>query len=194
MNLSSLKPAKGSIRNTKRIGRGNATGQGRTAGKGHKGYQSRSGTKNRFHFEGGQTPLMRRLPKRGFSNYGFRKDVQIVNLDKISDLGLEKINPEILVEKGVLKLSGFESDSAYEFCFFGSRTASDNRETLYTVIGQNSDSATLNAASNTDEIACVQGIQADENGEIFIEVTSGSNNDNANGFFYINAMRIAPEE
>ena len=103
MSLSSLKPAKGSIRNTKRIGRGNATGQGRTAGKGHKGYQSRSGTKNRFHFEGGQTPLMRRLPKRGFSNYGFRKDVQIVNLDKISDLGLDKINPEILVEKGVVK-------------------------------------------------------------------------------------------
>ena len=103
MNLSSLKPAKGSIRNTKRIGRGNATGQGRTAGKGHKGYQSRSGTKNRFHFEGGQTPLMRRLPKRGFSNYGFRKDVQIVNLDKISGLGLEKISPEILVEKGLVK-------------------------------------------------------------------------------------------
>ena len=103
MSLSSLKPAKGSIKNTKRIGRGNATGQGRTAGKGHKGYQSRSGTKNRFHFEGGQTPLMRRLPKRGFSNYGFRKDVQIVNLDKISDLGLDKINPEILIEKGVVK-------------------------------------------------------------------------------------------
>ncbi|WP_405199583.1 DUF4886 domain-containing protein [Christiangramia sp. LLG6405-1] len=100
----------------------------------------------------------------------------------------------ILVEKGILKLSGFESNSTYEFCFFGSRTATDNRETLYTVIGQNSDSATLNAASNTDEIACVQSIQADENGEIYIEVTSGANNDNANGFFYINAMRIAPEE
>ena len=68
MSLSDLKPADGSGSETKRIGRGNATGQGRTAGKGHKGYQSRSGTKNRFHFEGGQTPLMRRLPKRGFSN------------------------------------------------------------------------------------------------------------------------------
>ena len=103
MSLSRLKPAKGSVSNTKRIGRGNATGQGRTAGKGHKGYQSRSGTKLRFHFEGGQTPLMRRLPKRGFSNYGFRKDVQIINLDKISDLGLDKINPEILVDKGIVK-------------------------------------------------------------------------------------------
>ena len=103
MSLSSLRPAGGSLSNTKRIGRGNATGQGRTAGKGHKGYQSRSGTKNRFHFEGGQTPLMRRLPKRGFSNYGFRNEVQIVNLDKIATLGLNKINPEILVAKCVIK-------------------------------------------------------------------------------------------
>ena len=105
MSLSNLKPAKGSIKQTKRIGRGNATGQGRTAGKGHKGYQSRSGTKNRFHFEGGQTPLMRRLPKRGFSNYGFRKEVQIVNLDRIVNLDLLEVNPEILYEKGVIKKS-----------------------------------------------------------------------------------------
>ena len=103
MNLGTLKPNTGSTHRTKRIGRGNGSGQGRTAGKGHKGYQSRSGTKNRFHFEGGQTPLMRRLPKRGFSNYGFRKEVQIVNLERISTLGLDKVNPEILVEKGVVK-------------------------------------------------------------------------------------------
>ena len=103
MSLSNLIPAKGSVRKTKRIGRGNASGQGRTSGKGHKGYQSRSCTKNRFHFEGGQTPLMRRLPKRGFSNYGFRKEVQIVNLEKISTLGLDTVNPEILVKKGVVK-------------------------------------------------------------------------------------------
>ena len=103
MSLSNLKPIKGSIRDSKRIGRGNATGQGRTAGKGHKGYYSRSGTKDRFHFEGGQTPLMRRLPKRGFSNYGFRKIIQIVNLDRISALDIDKINPEILYEKGVIK-------------------------------------------------------------------------------------------
>ena len=103
MNLGTLKPKNGSISNTKRIGRGNGSGQGRTAGKGHKGYQSRSGTKNRFHFEGGQTPLMRRIPKRGFSNYGFRKEVQIVNLDRVINLGVEKINPDILFEKGVIK-------------------------------------------------------------------------------------------
>ena len=103
MSLSNLKPTKGSIKDSKRIGRGNATGQGRTAGKGHKGYYSRSGTKDRFHFEGGQTPLMRRLPKRGFSNYGFRKVIQIVNLNRISALDLKKINPEILYEKGIIK-------------------------------------------------------------------------------------------
>jgi len=103
MNLGNLKPSKGSVRSSKRIGRGNATGQGRTAGKGHNGYQSRSGTKNRFHFEGGQTPLMRRLPKRGFSNYGFRKDVQIINLDRLVDLNVEKIDAKLLFDKGVIK-------------------------------------------------------------------------------------------
>ena len=103
MELGTLKPTKGSISSSKRIGRGNGSGQGRTAGKGHKGYQSRSGTKNRFHFEGGQTPLMRRLPKRGFSNYGFRKEVQIVNLEKIDSLKIEKVDAHILHEKGVIK-------------------------------------------------------------------------------------------
>ena len=102
MNLGTLKPNKGSTHRTKRIGRGNGSGQGGTAGKGHKGYQSRSGTKNRFHFEGGQTPLMRRLPKRGFSNYGFRKEIQIVNLDKIVSLELEKVDTDILYEKGII--------------------------------------------------------------------------------------------
>ena len=102
MNLGTLNPNKGSTHRTKRIGRGNGSGQGGTAGKGHKGYQSRSGTKNRFHFEGGQTPLMRRLPKRGFSNYGFRKEIQIVNLDKIVSLELEKVDTEILYEKGII--------------------------------------------------------------------------------------------
>ena len=103
MNLGMLKPAVGSTRVTKRIGRGNGSGQGRTAGKGHKGYQSRSGTKNRFHFEGGQTPLMRRLPKRGFSNYGFRKEVQIVNLQRVASLEIDKVDAAILHEKGVIK-------------------------------------------------------------------------------------------
>ena len=103
MDLGTLKPTKGSISSSKRIGRGNGSGQGRTAGKGHKGYQSRSGTKNRFHFEGGQTPLMRRLPKRGFSNYGFRKEVQIVNLEKIASLKIEKVDANLLHKNGIIK-------------------------------------------------------------------------------------------
>ena len=103
MNLGALKPSNGSIRNTKRIGRGNGSGQGRTSGKGHKGYQSRSGTKNRFHFEGGQTPLMRRLPKRGFSNYGFRREIQIVNLERIASLDVDKVDVDILFTRGVIK-------------------------------------------------------------------------------------------
>tara|TARA_B110000116_G_scaffold30868_1_gene23133 strand:+ start:442 stop:882 length:441 start_codon:yes stop_codon:yes gene_type:complete len=103
MDLGTLKPAEGSVRDTKRIGRGNGSGQGRTAGKGHNGYQSRSGTKTRFHFEGGQTPLMRRLPKRGFSNYGFRKEVQIVNLEQVASLELDTVDVDILKERGVIK-------------------------------------------------------------------------------------------
>ena len=102
-----LNPAKGSTKNRKRIGRGNATGQGRTAGKGHKGYKSRSGTKAKLHFEGGQTPLARRLPKRGmkiFSKVLRRKHVcQIVNLDDLLKLRVKKINSEILFEKGLIK-------------------------------------------------------------------------------------------
>ncbi|MCM4157216.1 DUF4886 domain-containing protein [Gramella sp. AN32] len=98
-----------------------------------------------------------------------------------------------LIEKGVIKLSGFEGDSSYEFCFFGSRTATDNRETKYTVIGEDTNSAVLNTASNTDQLACVQGVKPNSDGEIIIEVSAGPNNDNSYGFFYINAMRIAPE-
>ena len=64
MKLSELRPSKGAVKNRKRIGRGNATGQGRTAGKGHKGYKSRSGSGARLHFEGGQMSLARRLPKK----------------------------------------------------------------------------------------------------------------------------------
>lgn len=99
----------------------------------------------------------------------------------------------MVIEKSVITISGFEGDSTYEFCFFGSRTATDNRETKYTVIGENTNSAALNTASNTDNVACVQGVKPNANGEVIIEVTAGPNNDNSYGFFYINAMRIAPE-
>jgi len=108
MQLNNIRPAKGSIRNKKRIGRGNGTGQGRTAGKGHKGYKSRSGTKNRFHFEGGQTPLARRIPKRGmgtgkFNHLQSKSKIQIVNLSTIDRLDLDSIDVNILIKNGVVK-------------------------------------------------------------------------------------------
>ena len=108
MSLNNLSPTKGSIRDRKRIGRGNATGQGRTAGKGHKGYKSRSGASNKFHFEGGQTPMARRIPKRGlgtgkFNHMQTKSLVQTVNIDRLDNLGVEKIDVNTLVEHGVIK-------------------------------------------------------------------------------------------
>tara|TARA_Y100001970_G_C14189275_1_gene834392 strand:- start:207 stop:662 length:456 start_codon:yes stop_codon:yes gene_type:complete len=108
MSLNNLSPAKGSIKNRKRIGRGNATGQGRTAGKGHKGYKSRSGASAKFHFEGGQTPIARRIPKRGlgtgkFNHMQVKNLVQIVNLGKIQSLGLDKVDVNTLIESGLIK-------------------------------------------------------------------------------------------
>ena len=107
MKLDELKPAKGSKKNTKRLGRGPGTGWGRTSGRGEKGAGSRSGNKKRAWFEGGQMPLLRRLPKKGFSNYRFRKEFQIVNLATLDMIGKKKIDANILTKSGVIK-------SAYE--------------------------------------------------------------------------------
>ena len=108
MSLNNLTPSRGAVRNRKRIGRGNATGQGRTAGKGHKGYKSRSGASNKFHFEGGQTPMARRIPKRGlgtgkFNHMQTKNLVQIVNLDRIESLDTDKIDINLLVKEGIIK-------------------------------------------------------------------------------------------
>ena len=103
MKLSSLKPTKGATSNRKRVGRGHGSGLGRTAGRGEKGYHSRSGSKNRSWFEGGQMPLHRRLPKRGFSNYLFRKQYQIVSLRDIDALNLEEIDSKILFDNGLIR-------------------------------------------------------------------------------------------
>ena len=83
MDLSNLKPPKGATRNRKRVGRGPGSGLGKTAGRGSKGAQSRSGYKQKRGFEGGQMPLHRRLPKRGFHN-PFRVEYAVVNLDDLS--------------------------------------------------------------------------------------------------------------
>lgn len=108
MRLDKLKPAKGSKKNTKRLGRGPGTGWGRTSGRGNKGAGQRSGNKKRAWFEGGQMPLLRRLPKRGFSNYRFRKEYQIVNLSMLELLDAKIIDANFLAKKGIIK-SAFES-------------------------------------------------------------------------------------
>jgi len=103
MDLASLKSAEGSNRSRKRVGRGEGSGSGVTASRGNKGQHSRSGSKRRPWFEGGQMPLQRRLPKFGFTNYD-RRRYQIVNLldlNKISDS--EDITPEVLKSKGLVK-------------------------------------------------------------------------------------------
>ena len=105
MKLDSLKPSKGSTKNKKRIGRGHGSGLGKTSGRGHKGAGQRSGNKRRAWFEGGQMPLARRLPRRGFTNI-FKEEIQIVN---ISDLNrIEKnseIDPVVLQENGMIRSS-----------------------------------------------------------------------------------------
>ena len=103
MDLSNLKPAKGSKHSKKRVGRGHGTGQGTQAGRGHKGAQSRSGYKFKRGFEGGQMPLHRRVPKRGFHN-PFRVEYSVINLDTLAerfDAGTV-VTPELLRERGLV--------------------------------------------------------------------------------------------
>lgn len=102
MKLHELKPAEGSRKVRNRVGRGIGSGNGKTAGKGHKGQNARSGGGVRLGFEGGQTPLFRRLPKRGFTNIN-RKEFAIVNLSTLNRFedGTE-VTPELLLETGVI--------------------------------------------------------------------------------------------
>jgi large subunit ribosomal protein L15 len=103
MKLHELKPTEGSRKVSKRIGRGIGSGTGKTAGKGHKGQNARSGGGVRLGFEGGQTPLFRRLPKRGFTNIN-RKEYAIVNVETLNrfENGTE-ITPELLIETGIVR-------------------------------------------------------------------------------------------
>jgi large subunit ribosomal protein L15 len=101
--LNQLKPARGANRKTKRVGRGIGSGHGKTATRGYKGQLSRSGTSMRAGFEGGQMPLHRRLPKRGFTNI-FRKEYAVVNLEQLASFEAgAQVDPQILGEKGILK-------------------------------------------------------------------------------------------
>lgn len=104
MDLSNLKPAQGSTKNRKRIGRGEGSGHGGTSTRGHKGAQSRSGYKRKIGFEGGQMPLYRRVPKFGFKNIN-RVEYHAINIEVIQKLADEKkitnFTPEVFVENGL---------------------------------------------------------------------------------------------
>ncbi|MGD8440122.1 MAG: 50S ribosomal protein L15 [Holophagae bacterium] len=102
--LHNLKPAAGATRKRKRIGRGPGSGTGKTAGRGHKGQRSRSGYSRRWGFEGGQMPLVRRIPKRGFTNI-FRTSYQVVNLrdlDRVFEAG-ETVSLELMADRGLIR-------------------------------------------------------------------------------------------
>lgn len=108
MNLSNLKPAQGSTHNSKRVGRGQGSGKGGTSKKGHKGAQSRSGYSRKFGFEGGQMPLQRRIPKRGFKNIN-RTDYEALNVGKLQyyadKYNVTTIDIEFLTEKNIIQKS-----------------------------------------------------------------------------------------
>jgi large subunit ribosomal protein L15 len=99
-NLSNLRPPKGATANRKRVGRGMGSGMGKTSTRGHKGQGSRSGSRLLRGFEGGQMPLHRRLPKRGFTNI-FRVEYRIINLERLAELGEKNITQEFLVKQGL---------------------------------------------------------------------------------------------
>ena len=103
LNLGNLSPQEGSTKQRKRVGRGPGSGHGKTAGRGHKGFKARSGSGVKPGFEGGQMPLQRRLPKRGFKN-PTRKEVSIVSLEQLEALaGNDVITSETLANAGVIK-------------------------------------------------------------------------------------------
>ena len=105
MKLGQLKPAEGATHSKKRVGRGHGAGLGRNAGRGDKGYHSRSGSKHRPWFEGGQMPLHRRVPKRGFSNFLFKKEFQVVNVSDLELLTVDTVDSNVLKDKGLVKYS-----------------------------------------------------------------------------------------
>lgn len=104
MKLHELSPAPGSTKERNRVGRGTSSGNGKTSGRGHKGQNARSGGGVRPGFEGGQTPLFRRLPKRGFTNAPFKKDLVEVNVGKLASFEAGTVvTPELLLERRIIR-------------------------------------------------------------------------------------------
>jgi large subunit ribosomal protein L15 len=105
MNLSTLRAPKKSSEKRKRVGRGMGSGMGKTSTRGHKGQRSRSGSRILRGFEGGQMPLHRRMPKRGFTNI-FKKEYCLVNVGRLAELGEKDITPELMHKAGLIKRAG----------------------------------------------------------------------------------------
>ena len=103
MNLENIPTIKGATHPTKRLGRGEGNGHGKTCGRGHKGQKSRSGGSIRVGFEGGQMPLYRKLPRRGFNNFNFRNRVQSVNVGELARLEGTEVNRDTLVAAGLIR-------------------------------------------------------------------------------------------
>ena len=103
MNLDKIPTIKGATHTTKRLGRGEGSGHGKTSGKGHKGQKARSGGGIRIGFEGGQMPLYRKLPRRGFNNFNFRTSFQTVNVGELSKLDGAKVDRDSLVKAGLIR-------------------------------------------------------------------------------------------
>ena len=104
MDLHTLKVALGSKKTASRVGRGSSSGSGKTSGRGHKGQKARSGYSRKAGFEGGQLPLYRRLPKRGFSNYEFKTKYAVINLSDLNKFEENTtVTPEILKDTGFVK-------------------------------------------------------------------------------------------
>jgi large subunit ribosomal protein L15 len=103
LNLSNLSPQEGSRKSKKRLGRGHGSGHGKTSGRGHKGFKARSGSGIKPGFEGGQMPLQRRLPKRGFNNI-FKKEYAVLNVKDLEKLDTgAKVDRQLLIEAGLIK-------------------------------------------------------------------------------------------
>ena len=118
--LHEIKRPFGIKKNKKRLGKGEGTGQGKQAGKGHKGHKARSGGQTKRYFEGGQMPIYRRLPKRGFKN-PFHKEFRIVNLYQLADLDIQTIDIKCLEDKAIIRSQGRYKDMAVKILADGSQ-------------------------------------------------------------------------
>jgi len=103
MNLDNIPTIKGATHPTKRLGRGEGSGHGKTSGKGHKGQKARSGGGIRIGFEGGQMPLYRKLPRRGFNNFNFKVSYQLVNLGQLEKLDGDTVDRDSLIKAGLVR-------------------------------------------------------------------------------------------